>query len=194
MGLSKKSKTRLRWMMALGLLALFVLFTFLPPYDRQAYLAWVEAWPPDQSGQIRSGVGGERLESLYLGSSFQTLPKELALELGLVRGDLFNPGTGCFHNAYGSRDIRIECMKEFWPVTAEPESEKWIIGFTLLTPRFATPQGVRLGDREETVWARYPRAQWTEDGRIQAGDFDYKLYFTIKNGVVTSIEGRTPYS
>ena len=39
------SKKRIsRWCSLLFVLAIFLLFTFLPPFDRQAYLAWVDGW------------------------------------------------------------------------------------------------------------------------------------------------------
>lgn len=144
----------------------------------------------------RIAITGEEedLGGMMLGGDFQTLPISLARELRLVRGDVFNPGTGRFHNAYENNDIHIECMKEFWPLTPEPVSEKRIVGFTLLSPRFATSHGIRVGDTEEKVWERYPTAILAENGQIQIDQYDNKLYIWIKNGVVTSIEGRTPYS
>lgn len=135
------------------------------------------------------GVGG-----VPLGQRFSELPVGLARELGQVRGDLLNPVNSYIYNVYGNRDIRLECVKPFPPWTPEPASDKQIIGFTLLSPRYATPRGIHLGDSGERVRERYNLDDVPENGLLELGPDYSRLYIRLLENTVVSIEGKTPLS
>ena len=135
------------------------------------------------------GAGG-----VSLGQDFRDLSAGLARELGQVRGDLLNPVNSYIYNAYGNRDIRIECVKSFPPWTPEPATDKQIIGFTLLSPRYATPRGIHLGDSGERVRERYNLDHVPENGLLELGPDYSRLYIRLLENTVVSIEGKTPLS
>ena len=135
------------------------------------------------------GAGG-----VSLGQDFNALSAGLARELGQVRGDLLNPVNSYIYNAYGNRDIRIECVKPFPPWTPEPSADKRIIGFTLLSSRYATPRGIHLGDSGEQVRERYNLDHVPENGLLELGPDYSRLYIRLLENAVVSIEGKTPLS
>ena len=127
-------------------------------------------------------------EVTCISDNFQDIPFEVAKDLHLVRGSAFNLVTGDLNLIYGNDDIRITCEKplvnDFAP---EPYAHKRVIRIQLLTDRYASSRGIRIGDPEEKVLERYGLEEVPPDGLVRYEQYLKEIQIKIRNHKVVSI-------
>ncbi|GMQ59479.1 hypothetical protein AN1V17_38760 [Vallitalea sediminicola] len=142
------------------------------------------------------GSGCKRVDKFVIGSDFNSLNKNIRNRFKTTGRIVDQSENGLYKiEAYSDGDMEVELATD---EERPPKDLKEIYSIILITDKYKTSRGLRVGDSIEKYWDLYGSTQWVPDHFVDKVDengiktihYDYFFIVEIDNGKVSKISIR----